>query len=101
MQTIVEKIEEIIRRKGITQEQLAEDAKINLRTLQRIENGETEPRGNTLRSLCAILEINIEDVLDYGKVEDTTFLVCFQLSALSFVALPLGNLIVPLVLWLT
>jgi len=101
METIGEKIAEIRKRKGLTQEQLAEEAKINLRTLQRIENGETEPRGNTLRALCTILEINIEDVLDYGKVEDTGFLVGFQLSALSFVAIPLGNLIVPLILWLT
>tara|TARA_R110002049_G_C9063249_1_gene554354 strand:- start:740 stop:883 length:144 start_codon:yes stop_codon:yes gene_type:complete len=33
--------------KGLTQEELAESTKINLRTIQRIENNENEPRGKT------------------------------------------------------
>jgi transcriptional regulator with XRE-family HTH domain len=48
METIGAKILEIRKRKGLTQEELSDLAKINLRTLQRIEKGETGLRGNTL-----------------------------------------------------
>jgi transcriptional regulator with XRE-family HTH domain len=43
METIGDKILEIRKRKGLTQEELSDLAKINLRTLQRIEKGETGP----------------------------------------------------------
>ena len=101
MDTIGQKIVEIRKRKGLSQEALSDLARINLRTLQRIEKGETEPLGNTLKSLCNVLEINIEDILDYGKIEDNKFLQFFYLSVLSFIVIPLGNLIVPMVLWIT
>lgn len=101
MDTIGQKIVEIRKRKGLSQEALSDLARINLRTLQRIEKGETEPLGNTLKSLCNVLEINIEDILDYGKIEDNKFLQFFYLSVLSFIIIPLGNLIVPLLLWIT
>lgn len=101
MDTIGQKIVEIRKRKGLSQEALSDLAKINLRTLQRVEKGETEPLGNTLKSLCNVLEINIEDILDYGRIEDNKFLKFFYLSALSFFVIPLGNLIVPMILWIT
>jgi len=55
MNSIGQKILEIRKRKGLSQEALSDLAKINLRTLQRIEKGETEPQGNTLRNLCNVL----------------------------------------------
>lgn len=45
--------------KNLTQEQLAELSKVNLRTIQRIENNENTPRGNTLKLICDVLEIEI------------------------------------------
>lgn len=56
--------------KGLTQEELAESTKINLRTIQRIENNENEPRGKTLNLICDVLDINMEDVLNSQKQED-------------------------------
>jgi transcriptional regulator with XRE-family HTH domain len=100
METIGEKILEIRKRKGLTQENLADLAKINLRTLQRIEKGDTEPQSNTLKSLCNVLEINFEDLIDYGKIEDTKYLLFLHLSVLSFLIIPLGNILIPLILWL-
>ena len=58
--------------KGLTQEELAELTKINLRTIQRIENNENEPRGKTLNLICDVLEINMEDVFNRQKQEDIT-----------------------------
>ena len=72
MITIGEKIQEVRRHKGLTQEQLADSAKINLRTLQRIEKNETEPLGNTLKRICNILNINLKNILDYNKKEDNS-----------------------------
>lgn len=40
---LAQKIKELRTRKGLSQEKLAETAQINLRTVQRIEAGETEP----------------------------------------------------------
>ena len=101
METIGEKIQEIRKRKGLTQEQLSNSAKINLRTLQRIEKNETEPLGNTLKSICNILDINLEDILNYNKTEDNRYLIFFHLSVLSFIIIPLGNIVIPLILWIT
>lgn len=101
MKEVGSKIREIRKRKGLSQEELAELAKINLRTIQRIETNANEPSGKTLNLLCEALEINIEELVDYGKTEDKTFLMLFHLSVLSFLMLPLGNIIIPLILWLT
>ena len=101
METLGDKILEIRKRKGLTQEELSDLAKINLRTLQRIEKGETVPRGNTLKMLCSVLEINMEDILDYGKTEDNKYIRFFHLSVLTFIFIPLGNIIIPLILWIT
>jgi len=43
MNEIGQKIREVRKRKGLSQEELAESAKVNLRTIQRIENNENEP----------------------------------------------------------
>jgi uncharacterized Tic20 family protein len=79
---------------------LAESAKVNLRTIQRIENNESEPRGKTLNLICDVLDINAEDILDYGKQPDKSYLTIFHLSVIVFLAIPVGNIIVPLILWM-
>jgi transcriptional regulator with XRE-family HTH domain len=93
------KIGSLRRSRGLSQEELAEYASINLRTLQRIESGKTEPRGQTLRLIAKALETPVEDFLDFTKEEDTGFLQLMNLSALSFWVIPLGNIFIPLALW--
>lgn len=100
METIGKKIAGIRKQKGLTQEEVSELAKINLRTLQRIEKGETDPRGNSLKGICDALQINIEDIVDYGKFEDRNYLMFLHLSVMTFVLIPFGNIILPLILWL-
>jgi transcriptional regulator with XRE-family HTH domain len=101
METIGTKILEIRNRKGLTQETLSDLSKINLRTLQRIEKGATDPRSETLNNICQVLEVSVEDILDYGKKDDLKFIKYFHLSVLTFLFFPLGNIILPLILWLT
>ncbi|MFN2261775.1 MAG: DUF4870 domain-containing protein, partial [Psychroflexus sp.] len=101
MKELGAKLKEARTSKGFSQEELAEVSKVSLRTIQRIENNQNEPRGKTLSLLCEVLEINTEDLLDYGKQTDASFLVFFHLSVLTFLMIPLGNIILPLILWLT
>lgn len=96
---IGKKIKDIRTKRGLTQEALAEYAKINLRTIQRIKNNESEPRGKTLSLICEVLDVNIEDLLDYGKREDKSYLMYLHLSVLIGLILPLGNIILPFILW--
>lgn len=101
METIGAKILEIRNRKGLTQEKLSDLSKINLRTLQRIEKGTTVPRSDTLNNICQVLEVNVEDILDYGRKSDLKFIKYFHLSVLICLFFPPGSIILPLVLWLT
>lgn len=64
MNEIGKKIRELRKKKGLSQEELAESAKVNLRTIQRIENDESEPRGKTLNLICGVLDINTEGILE-------------------------------------
>ena len=101
MEHIGTRLADIRKQKALSQDELAGQANINIRTLQRIEKGETEPRGHTLNVLCQVLDLRPEDILDYGREEDRQFRIILHLSVLAFLLLPLGNLLLPLLLWLT
>ncbi|WP_066217793.1 helix-turn-helix domain-containing protein [Formosa haliotis] len=101
MNEIGKKIRDIRKKKGLSQEELAESAKINLRTIQRIENNESEPRGKTLNLICKVLDLNAEDILDYGKKTDRSYLTYFHLSVLFGLFIPIGNIVILFILWIT
>jgi transcriptional regulator with XRE-family HTH domain len=67
MTGIGKKIIETRKLKGLSQEELAELSTVNLRTIQRIENNENEPRGKTLNLVCEALQINFEDFSSLNK----------------------------------
>ncbi len=58
------KIIELRKNKGLTQEELVEKCNLNVRTLQRIESGEVNPRDYTKKSIFA--------ALDYDASESST-----------------------------
>lgn len=96
---LAKKIKELRKNNGLSQETLSETSQLNLRTIQRIEAGETEPRGDTLKRLATALNVSPNDLVDWTEDEDTGFLTFLNLSALSFIAFPLLGIIVPLALW--
>jgi transcriptional regulator with XRE-family HTH domain len=53
-------IKELRLKKGITQEDLAAKTDISVRTIQRIENGDVDPRAYTLQSIATALEVDFE-----------------------------------------
>lgn len=75
MNEIGKKIKDTRISKGISQELLAEQAKVNLRTIQRIENNESNPRGNTLVLICSALQIELDDLQEKEKIEIGPFII--------------------------
>ena len=51
------RVKELRNRKGFSQETLAEESSLSLRTIQRIENNESIPRGDTLKRLANALPL--------------------------------------------
>lgn len=73
--------------KGMTQEKLAEYCEVSKRTIQRIENGEVEPRAFTLNNLSNIFEF---DFLGKNTNNEAIWLTALHLSsAFSTVLVPL------------
>lgn len=97
---LAKKIKELRTKKGYSQEQLANLTDLSLRTIQRIENGETEPRGDTLTRLANVFEITPNDLMEWIEQEDHAFMGFLNLSALGFIIFPLLGIILPLALWI-
>lgn len=101
METIGTKITQLRKQKALSQENLAELSNVNVRTIQRIENNETTPRGATLKLICDALGVTPDEIINFEKTEDHTFLIWLHLSVMLGYVMPLGNVILPLILWLT
>lgn len=86
-------------RKGMTQEELAESAGLSLRTVQRIENGEVVPRGDTLKRLAVALRVTPDDIIDWQVMEDRNVLIMLNLSQFGYLVAPFIGIIIPLVIW--
>lgn len=115
--------------KGFSQELLAEQSGVSLRTIQRVEQGETVPRGHTIQALAIALEVSLDALLTQPApiaepaVEfvperpmspqhaapiptastslpaDPQLLQLLNLSALCLLVFPFLNLLVPYLLW--
>ncbi len=103
---IGEKIKALRIAQGLSQAELANQTALSLRTIQRIENGETEARGDSVIRLARTLNIKPEDLLQKANAIDAAvkeqnyeYLTLLNLSAISFVAFPPLGIIGPLVLW--
>tara|TARA_R110000744_G_C19181183_1_gene542753 strand:+ start:161 stop:763 length:603 start_codon:yes stop_codon:yes gene_type:complete len=99
-QNLAIKIKDLRNRKGFSQEQLSEESKLSLRTIQRIEKGESIPRGDTLIKLTQALGVTPDDLLEWTDIEDKGYLTLLNLSAVSILIQPLLGIIIPLVMWI-
>lgn len=64
------RISELRKEKGLTQEELVEQCNINVRTIQRIEAGEVNPRSYTIKTILNVLGV---DYIEDEQEEKTTF----------------------------
>jgi transcriptional regulator with XRE-family HTH domain len=126
---LAQKIKELRLSAGSSQEELAGKTQLSLRTIQRIENGETQPRGDSLKRFALALGITIEELTDLPDPDESGqenrsleyeddfrgrrnrqgvesirenkgFLTVLHLSALSFLIFPVLGVLVPLILWI-
>ena len=94
-------IKELRLKKGITQEDLAAKTEISVRTIQRIENGEVDPRAYTLQSIASALEVDFEmlinceaSVLDREEKASSRWLPLLHLCGLLLLIIP------PILVWI-
>ena len=59
------KITELRKQKGLTQEELVERCNVTVRTIQRIESGETTPRIYTIKTILNALGLDYEKVFEW------------------------------------
>jgi XRE family transcriptional regulator, regulator of sulfur utilization len=91
--------------KGISQELLAENSSVSLRTIQRIETGNVTPRPHTIKTLAETLGVPMEDL--YTPPSHTpeaphvaiAKLRLMNFSALAGFVIPLSNVIIPTLYW--
>ena len=96
---LAKKLKALRHQKGMSQEILAEESGLSLRTIQRIENSETNPTGDSLKRLANSLNVNPDELIDWAIKEDNRYLVFLNLSTLTFLFFPLLGIIVPFMLW--
>jgi transcriptional regulator with XRE-family HTH domain len=64
-------IKELRTKKGMTQEELADKTEVSARTIQRIENGEVDPRAYTLQMIAKALEVDFSLFTEDASDEET------------------------------
>ena len=90
---------------GYTQAELAEQSSLSLRTIQRLESSNKAPKGHTLTALADVFKITPKTLQDRFKAiatdetADSTSVRLINLSVLSFLGIPFGNIIFPFLLW--
>lgn len=92
------KVQTLREAKNLTQSELAKKSGLSLRTVQRMEAGNT-PRGFTLKALADALDVEPHDLIA-AETDDkaVTTAKYINISALSSLLIPFGNLIFPTVL---
>lgn len=101
------------KKRGLTQEELADLTNLTVRTIQRIESGESQPRAFTLKALAKSLGVDFEDLVDESRDENISkeqsasesnfnpddekhFLKILCLSCFSYLVIPLVHFLIPI-----
>lgn len=94
-------IKDLRLKKGITQEELAARTDISVRTIQRIENGDVDPRAYTLQAIADGLGVEYELLLSsesgwnrFEQKESNKWLPLLHLSGLLLLIIP------PIIIWI-
>ncbi|MEO0471930.1 MAG: DUF4870 domain-containing protein [Bacteroidota bacterium] len=90
---------------GLTQKALAEQTKLSIRTIQRLEASQKAPKGHSLMVLAqcfGMKAIVLQEILQPRKIsadEGNSILPWLNVSVLAFIGIPFGNLILPFLIW--
>ncbi len=101
MENIGSKIKELRLLKGLTQEELADKTGLSVRTIQRIESGEVDPRTYTLNALAEALGVGIETLTSQKTNAPKSFtqdeynwVILMHFSGIFILILP------PIIVWM-
>jgi transcriptional regulator with XRE-family HTH domain len=101
---IGERIKALRIQSGISQDELSQSTQLSLRTIQRIENGETEPRGDSLKRIANALKTEVKELSDTVTTtklkEDKSVLLLIKMSAFGYLIYPFLGFIFPMILWI-
>ncbi len=64
------KIKELRKRKGLTQEELAELIQMEQNSISVMESGRNFPTLGTLEKIATVLDVNLPDFFNYDYIED-------------------------------
>lgn len=105
--TVNQLIKQSRKLKGLTQQDLANQAGLSLRTVQRIEKGTEEISGFSLRQISQVLEIPLEQLImpNVNQISidnnQSGSIKAVYLASLTFLVNPLLGLIVPAIMGYT
>lgn len=68
---LAQAVKQLRKIKGLSQEVLANKSELSLRTVQRLEKGETDPTGDTLNRISAVFNLSPEELLEWNCTSDT------------------------------
>ncbi|WP_170299111.1 helix-turn-helix domain-containing protein [Larkinella terrae] len=102
---IGERVKKYRRLRNLSQEELAELSSLSVRTIQRLEKGESIGSPYTLRTLATSLQISPDELMaplaaSGPNLHPTTlkYLLILNWSALAGIVAPLANIILPAIL---
>lgn len=58
--------------RGMSQEYLADESRVSLRTIQRIENNESEPTGETIKRIAIALDVELTELIGSDSMTETS-----------------------------
>ncbi|MDT0606843.1 serine hydrolase [Croceitalea rosinachiae] len=102
--SLAERLKYYRKSKGYSQEELSHQTQVTVRTIQRIEKAEVNPHLNTLKSLAAALDIEVNELLPLENPKEETikkkWLLLLHGTPLLGIFIPLCNVLIPLFIWI-
>jgi len=68
---LAKKLKELRAVRGMSQEYLADESRVSLRTIQRIENNESEPTGEMIKRIAIALDVELTELIGSNSVMET------------------------------
>ncbi|MCH2194355.1 helix-turn-helix domain-containing protein [Kordia sp.] len=68
---LAKRVKELRALRGMSQEYLAEESRVSLRTIQRIENNESVPTGETIKRIANALDVQLSELTGTSYILET------------------------------
>ena len=85
--SLAKTLKELRTLRGMSQEYLAEESRVGLRTIQRIENNESKPTGETIKRIANALDVEMKELVGSNSVietDDIKATIIFEISPIMF-----------------